>query len=147
MKRLSIKLRVTLWFTLLMVLLSVLSLALLLYGSAQSGLAARRELLVSMVEDSERELEADGEALDIDRDLVAFEDGVYLSVYDAAGVPLYGMVPRSFDNSQPFADRQLRTPESEGIRWYLYDARFEIEGYGTCWVRGICEAQAVDSTT
>ena len=146
MKRLSIKLRVTLWFTLLMVLLSALSLALLLYGSAQSGLAARRELLVSMVEDSERELEADGEALDVDRDLVAFEDGVYLSVYDAAGVPLYGMVPRSFDNSQPFADRQLRTPESEGTRWYLYDARFEIEGYGTCWVRGICEAQAVDST-
>ena len=120
MKRLSIKLRVTLWFTLLMVLLSALSLALLLYGSAQSGLAARRELLVSMVEDSERELEADGEALDIDRDLVAFEDGVYLSVYDAAGVPLYGMVPRSFDNNprergdplvslrRPVRDRGLR---------------------------------------
>ena len=146
MKRLSIKLRVTLWFTLLMVLLSALSFALLLYGSAQSGLAARRELLVSMVEDSERELEGDGGELDIDRDLLAFEDGVYLSVYDASGVPLYGMVPRSFDNSVPFSDRELRSPASGGVDWFLYDARFEIENYGVCWVRGICEAQAVDST-
>lgn len=146
MKRVSIKLRVTLWFTLLMVLLSVFSLALLLYGSAQSGLAARRELLTSMVEDSERELEQDSGALKIDRDLESFRDGVYLSVYDAAGVPLYGIVPRSFDNSAPFDDRALRTISSDSADWFLYDAKFTIEGYGDCWVRGICEAEAVDST-
>ena len=146
MKRLSIKLRVTLWFTLLMVLLSVFSLALLLYGSAQSGLAARRELLTSLAEDSEREIEPEDGTLKIDRDLEPFRDGVYLSVYDAAGVPLYGMVPRSFDNSAPFADREVRTLSSGDTDWFVYDVKFEIAGYGDCWVRGICEAEAVDST-
>ena len=48
MKRISIKLRVTLWFTLLMLVLGGLALGLLFYGGAQSGLAARRELLTTM---------------------------------------------------------------------------------------------------
>lgn len=146
MKRMSIKLRVTLWFTLLMLMLGALALGLLFYGGAQSGLAARRELLTTMVEDSEKEIESDGSTLEVDRDLESFRDGVYLSVYDAQGVPLYGMVPRTFDNSTPFGDRQLRTIESGETSWYLYDQRFEIEGWGEYWVRGVCEAAAVDST-
>ena len=146
MKRISIKLRVTLWFTLLMLVLGGLALGLLFYGGAQSGLAARRELLTTMVEDSEKQIDLDGTALEIDRDLEAFRDGVYLSVYDSSGVPLYGMVPRAFDNSTPFGDRQLRTIKGEETDWYLYDQRFEIEGWGEYWVRGVCEAAAVDST-
>ncbi len=146
MKRISIKLRVTLWFTLLMLVLGGLALGLLFYGGAQSGLAARRELLTSMVEDSEKEIEAESGTLEIDRDLESFRDGVYLSVYDASGVPLYGMVPRTFDNSTPFGDRQLRTVEGETGSWFVYDQHFEIEGWDTYWVRGVCEAAAVDST-
>ena len=69
MKRISIKLRVTLWFTLLMLVLGGLALGLLFYGGAQSGLAARRELLTTMVEDSEKQIDLDGTALEIDRDL------------------------------------------------------------------------------
>ena len=146
MKRMSIKLRVTLWFTLLMVLLSCITLAFLFFAASRSALAAKRSLMTSMVEASAREIEWDDGKLDIDKDLESFRDGVYLSVYNTQGVPLYGFVPRDFDNSAVFADREMRAITGETKDWYLYDARLSIPGYGDVWVRGISEAAQIDST-
>lgn len=145
MKRLSITMRVTLLYTLFMVLLAGLSLGFLFHAGAQSARQSKVNRMQSMVEDSRRELEAKGGELEIDRDLEAFDDGVYLSLYDTAGVPLYGFVPREFDNSAVFADRELRTVESGGRRWYLYDAQITVEDYGPVWVRSVTAADAVDS--
>ena len=146
MKRMSIKMRVTLWFTLLMVLLSCITLAFLFFAGSRSALAAKRSLMASMVEASRNEIEWDDGELDIDKDLESFRDGVYLSVYNTQGVPLYGFVPREFDNSAVFADREMRTIAGETRNWYLYDARLSIPGYGDVWVRGISEAAQIDST-
>lgn len=145
MKHLSITMRVTLLYTLFMVLLAGLSLGFLFHAGAQSARQSKVNRMQSMVEDSRRELEAKDGELEIDRDLEAFDDGVYLSLYDTAGVPLYGFVPREFDNSAVFADRELRTVESGGRRWYLYDAQIQVEDYGPVWVRSVTAADAVDS--
>lgn len=145
MKRLSITMRVTLLYTLFMVLLAGVSLGFLFHAGAQSARQSKVNRMQSMVEDSRRELEAKDGELEIDRDLEAFDDGVYLSLYDTAGVPLYGFVPREFDNSAVFADRELRTVESGGRRWYLYDAQITVEDYGPVWVRSVTAADAVDS--
>lgn len=145
MKRLSITMRVTLLYTLFMVLLAGLSLGFLFHAGAQSARQSKVNRMQSMVEDSRRELEAKDGELEIDRDLEAFDDGVYLSLYDTAGVPLYGFVPREFDNSAVFADRELRTVESGGRRWYLYDAQITVKDYGPVWVRSVTAADAVDS--
>lgn len=145
MKRLSITLRVTLLYTLFMVLLAGLSLGFLFHAGAQSARQNKVNRMQSMVEDSRRELEAKDGELEIDRDLEGFDDGVYLSLYDTAGVPLYGFVPREFDNSAVFSDRELRTVESGGRRWYLYDAQIQVEDYGPVWVRSVTAADAVDS--
>lgn len=146
MKHLSITLRVTLWYTLLMLALAGLSLAFLFYAGAQSALQSTRSRMTDMVESSLREIDYDDGELEIDRDLDAFEDGVYLSVYDGQGVPLYGFVPRDFDNSAVFADRQMRTLTAGGKTWYLYDACFTVPEYGAVWVRSVAAAQKVDST-
>lgn len=99
-----------------------------------------------MAEASRKELEAKDGELEIDRDLEAFDDGVYLSLYDTAGVPLYGFVPREFDNSVIFDDGSLRTVESGGHSWYLYDEQITVEDYGPVWVRSIAAADAFNST-
>ena len=146
MKRLSITLRVTLLYTLFMVLLAGLSLGFLFHAGAQSARQATLDRMQTMAEDSGRYLEVKDGQLDIDRDLEAFDDGVYLSLYDTAGVPLYGFVPRDFDNSVVFADATLRTVESGGRQWYLYDEQIEVEDYGPVWVRSIAAADALEST-
>lgn len=146
MKHLSITLRVTLLYTLFMVLLAGLSLGFLFHAGAQSARQTRLDRMQQMVEDSRRNLEAKDGELEIDRDLEAFDDGVYLSLYDTAGVPLYGFVPRDFDNSVVFDAGTLRTVESGGRSWYLYDEQITVEEYGAVWVRSVAAADAVDAT-
>lgn len=146
MKRLSITWRVTLLYTLFMVLLAGLSLGFLFHAGAQTARQEKLTRMQSMVEESRREIEAKDGELDIDRDLEAFDDGIYLSIYDTAGLPLYGFVPRNFDNSAVFSDGELRTVESGGRSWYLYDEQITVEGYDALWVRSVTAADAVDST-
>lgn len=146
MKKCSITLRVTLWYTLFMVLLAGVSLGFLFHAAAQSARQGKLALMQNMAADSRREIEYKNGELDIDNDLEAFQDGVYLSVYDAAGVPLYGLVPRTFDNAAVFSDGELRRVESGGRSWYLYDEAIAVEDYGTLWVRSVTAADAVDST-
>ena len=146
MNRLSIPLRVTLLYTLFMVLLTGLSLGFLFHAGAQSRRQTTLDRMQTMAEASRKELEAKDGELEIDRDLEAFDDGVYLSLYDTAGVPLYGFVPREFDNSVIFDDGSLRTVESGGHSWYLYDEQITVEDYGPVWVRSIAAADAFNST-
>lgn len=146
MNRLSITLRVTLLYTLFMVLLTGLSLGFLFHAGAQSRRQTTLDRMQTMAEASRKELEAKDGELEIDRDLEAFDDGVYLSLYDTAGVPLYGFVPREFDNSVIFDDGSLRTVEGGGHSWYLYDEQITVEDYGPVWVRSIAAADAFNST-
>ena len=146
MNRLSITLRVTLLYTLFMVLLTGLSLGFLFHAGAQSRRQTTLDRMQTMAEASRKELEAKDGELEIDRDLEAFDDGVYLSLYDTAGGPLYGFVPREFDNSVIFDDGSLRTVESGGHSWYLYDEQITVEDYGPVWVRSIAAADAFNST-
>ena len=146
MKRVSIHLKVTLWFTLLMVLLVSVVLAFLFYTGAQSALEETKSQMMDMVAAGWREIDADDGEIEIDDDLEYFKDGIYLSVYDAGGVPLYGSVPRDFDNSAVFAPGQLRTIPSMQKSWYVYDEQNTIYGYGTVWIRSVSAANQVDST-
>ena len=144
--RFTIQMKVTLWFTLLMVLLAVVSLAFVFYVGDQTAQEDTRRQMTAMVEAAWPEIDFDDGRLDIDDDLEYFRNGVYLSIYDSGGIPLYGAVPREFDNSVAFADGQLRTlPGTQG-RWYVYDAQRTVAGYGTVWVRSVAAANQVDST-
>lgn len=145
MKRTTITFRVTLWYTLLMALLGCAALGLLFYAGAQSARASTRSLMAEMAAGAETEFRVRDGALEVDNDLEAFRDGVYLSVYDGAGVPLYGMVPRAFDNAAVFEDGVLRTVVSSGVRWQLYDVRVPVDGVGDVWVRAVAREDTADA--
>ncbi|MFR8530654.1 MAG: HAMP domain-containing protein [Anaeromassilibacillus sp.] len=146
MRRLSIQLKVTLWFTLLMVLLVSIVLVFLFSLGAQSALEGTKSQMMDMVAAGWHEIGSDDGAIEIDDDLEYFKDGIYLSIYDAGGVPLYGAVPRDFDNSAVFAPNDLRTIPSGGKSWYVYDEQKQVYGYGTVWIRSVAEADQIDST-
>ena len=145
MKRLSIQWRVTLWFTLLMTLLAAVGLAFLFFVGGQSALAATQNRMAEMAETARSEIGLDSSGFVFDSDLEYFRDGVYLSVYDAAGLPLYGAVPRLFDNTVVFADSQLRELTDAGGRWYVYDISFAVDE-SQVWVRTVATVDEVGST-
>lgn len=146
MKRLSIQLKVTLWYTLLMVVLGCMAVGFLLHAGSRTAQGDIQARMQAMVAESRRELDADDGQLEIDSDLEYFRDGVYLSVYDTAGLPLYGAVPRTFDNSALFADGRMRTVRGQEGSWYVYDARVTVYGWGDVWVRTVAAAGRVDAT-
>lgn len=145
MKRLSIQWRVTLWFTLLMTLLAAVGLAFLFFVGGQSALAATQNRMAEMAETARSEIGLDSSGFVFDSDLEYFRDGVYLSVYDAAGLPLYGAVPRLFDNTVVFADSQLRELTDAGGHWYVYDISFAVDE-SQVWVRTVAAVDEVGST-
>lgn len=145
MKRLSIQWRVTLWFTLLMTLLAAVGLGFLFFMGGQSALAATKNRMETMAENSRGEMGQGIDGVVFDSDLEYFRDGVYLSVYDDAGLPLYGAVPQRFDNSIVFADAQLREVTDSGGRWYLYDISYTVGDYQV-WVRTVAAVDEIDST-
>ena len=79
MKRWTIRLKVTLWFTLFMTLLSVLALGILVYSSEYSALENIKFRITDVVEQVQRDVEWKDNELEIDKDLEGFQDGVYVS--------------------------------------------------------------------
>ena len=117
MKRMTIRLKVTLWFTLFMGMLAGVALWLLFYAGGESARLATRDRMVSLVEESRSAMEAVDGGLEISEELQYFQDGVYLSVYTAAGEPLYGAVPGQFDNTSAFSDRRMRAVGTMQNNW------------------------------
>jgi len=146
MNKLSIKLRVTLWYTSFMVVLVALTLVFLLSVSNNLSRLAVKDRLISDVEKSFEEIEFDDGELEIDDELDFFDNGVYLSVYGSDGQLLYGGMPSEFDAAIAFSSQELQQAESHGQQWYVYDYRISLEGYGDVWVRGIASQSGTGST-
>ena len=120
MRKFSIKLRVTLWFTLMMVLIVAATLTFLISAGEYIELAGSKETLRRAVAEGFEELEWDDGRPDFD-DLDTYIRGVYLSVYSETGELLYGRLPGGFDTALPFSDFGLRTVSGEDGEWMVYD--------------------------
>ena len=158
MKNLSIRFRMTFWYTLAMVLVALLAGGTVIFmGDAvvQKGI---RDNLIETVEHNRDEIEyltdldpvwdatdtrhvalAYGEGyLVVDDDFLDAVNQVYSSLYTDSGELLYGENPISRASaSVPFQNARLHTLEVEGITYYVFDRTFSTEGMTGLWLRGI----------
>lgn len=141
MKRLSVKLRVTLWFTAFMVLLVAADLAILFVAGREMVSTSLRTTLTEAVLENGHTLKSRDDGLDTE-DMDSFTRGVYLTVYDEEGYPIYGRMPLGYADQLPFRDGVMQTVED----WFLYDALIPVENYGQVWVRGVVSAAEAGST-
>lgn len=146
MKRLTIKMRITLWYTLLMSVLVFLCLAVILAIGEQTVKSNSREMLAAVVADSFREIEYDDDdrIIEIDDELTLYRDGVYLCIYDQSGRLLAGHMPQKFPSNQVLASGLFQAANEGGRQWYYYDLAQNLSGYGQIWVRGIMAADNVN---
>lgn len=135
MKRMSVKLKITLWFTLFMVLLCVLIFAFVALVSGNTATSEVRSALVELVEKNMQEVEYDDDEPDIDDDFVSFQNGIYCLVFED-NQKISGYVPYETLETEPFEEGALRTVSTVGGDYLIYD-RLAGDGYRTdLWIRG-----------
>lgn len=131
----SAKLRVTLWVTVMMLLLStmVLVFVLVINGSVVTDDPAGR--LVKVVLNNADDIEFDKGRFEWD-DLDCYKRGVYCSFYDETGALLYGAQPDEWQTDLPFEANILRTVDANGTSVYAYDTMVDMT-VAKIWVRGM----------
>ena len=105
-RRIPIRWRITLWYTILMTVLVAAVLALLLHLSSTQMLNEARLRLQDTVERSFYEIEYEDGVLSFDDDINHLGSGISLSVYDAQGKLLYGRIPANFNGAPLLIDRK-----------------------------------------
>jgi len=155
MKNRSIRFKLILWFSLVLVLVTGATLFAVL---SASGLVLRgtvRDYLISTVEenvDNIRFVRSTGDTavnsyipyldgyLQIDLDFMDVVNDVHTALYTSDGNMLYGENPLPLQTSElPFTDSHTWRMDIDGERYDLYDRRLNLElpGENCLWIRGI----------
>ena len=146
MKRFSITTKITIWYTIFLVIITIGFLSVMAYvGNVRASEIARSKLM-DHVADASEEIESFGENFIIDKELDFYEDGVYLSIYTENGDLLEGRRPVELPELPALKDKAVvKMNDEQGQTWYVYDSSFEM-GNQAVWVRGIVKDFAEQST-
>lgn len=145
MKKLSIKLKVTMWFSTILLVIVILVMALLLVISNHQIIATARLRMEQLVNDSMEKIEQIEGTLNIESDLDYFQDGIYLSIYDEEARFLYGRIPHNFENIIGLRQGLVQEVEQGDRKWFIYDGMMTVDGFGEVWIRGIMPQAEVTS--
>lgn len=134
----SIKVRITAWITLMVLLLAAMTLVfvLVINHSAITDDPAGR--LINVVQGNAKDVEFDRGKFEWD-DLSMYSGGVYSQFYSTDGALLHGALPEDFTPELEFSPNIVRTVSSGDKNYYIYDSYVDMDVTGL-WVRGIISA-------
>lgn len=140
MKKLTIKLRITLWFSIMMILLYAVIFVFITFVSNSTASRDNQGILANLVDNNVEEIDYDDGALEVDDDFIAFRDGVYCLVYYESGEKYIGNTPiQELDelDEVPFENGNVRSVTVEGESYLIYDRLVVFKHHPDVWVRGI----------
>lgn len=134
----SVKLRITAWITLMMLLLAALTLVFVLVVNHNAITDDPAGRLVKVVQKNVDDVEFDRGKFEWD-DLSMYSRGVYCLFYGADGALLHGAQPEDFNVGTELVPNVVRTIDIGGENYYLYDSYVDMDVTGI-WVRGLISA-------
>ena len=157
MKNLSVKLKVTIWFSVIMIFIIAVTFCIILWASSSVMQKNIQDNLVETVEDNVDEIEffkqiRDSETdhdddqyisykdgyLEIDDDFLDKVNGVFTALYQDNGTLLYGENPLTMATADiAFSDRTIHRIKSAGIVYYVFDCKLSADGTEELWLRGL----------
>ena len=150
MKKMTIKMRLTLWYTFFMVLIFLIAFGVLYYSSRNTTQTATKNQLRNTVNEALERVEYGPRGLEFDEGMGFFYQGVYLTVYtdnDKKNI-LYGHNPSRLKIDFDLKLDSFQTQNISGEQWYVYDNAAIVKNYGKIWMRGVAsfsEAQSAMS--
>lgn len=157
MKKLSIRAKITLWFSIALIIVVIITYFMVLSVSNQIIHKTIRDNLIETVEDNVDEIEyfATIDDIDLENDVdqfIRYEDGfleidddflnevnqIYTSLYYSDGTLLYGENPVIIETSSiEFIDSQIQKVNVDGTIYYIFDRQLTQEGLEGLWLRGV----------
>ena len=132
----SAKLRLALWVTFMVLLVSVMVLVFVLVINRHSLPEDPASYLVEVVLDNANDVEYDRGKFEWN-EMSVYKRGVYCSFYNTNGELLLSADKEDMDFSgEPFIANKIRTVRSGGKEFYLYDYYVDMEVSGL-WIRGV----------
>lgn len=160
MKNLSIRFRITMWFTASLILVALFTCFVVLYADHQIIQKTVRDNLVETVENNVDEVEfylkkehtEPGETdyyiafgsgyLEIDDDFLDQVNEVYTGLYHEDGLLIYGENPISRTVSElKFSDSKIQRVKVKDSLFYIFDRELELKGLEGMWLRGVVSAK------
>lgn len=136
MKKMSVKLRVTLWYSLIMVAMSAIVLAAM---TSVSQDAIKRDIagrVIRTVNDSSRILLGPEMDLRLPVKFRFYEQGVHMVLLARNGEIIAGQLPFGLDGDFGFEDDKLRVISWEGNHYCIYDKKI-VSTDNYFWLRGV----------
>ena len=131
----SAKVRLILWFTLMILLLSAMVLVFILVINAHTIVDDPAGRLVDIVLDNADDVEFDNGRFDWD-DLKPYRRGVYCDFYDVDGKLRLSAKKEGMEVDLPFEENIMRTVDIAGEAYYVYDTYVDMSITGL-WIRGM----------
>jgi len=145
MKPLSIKAKVTLWFTGLLIAILVFVMAFVLNLSDNLMLSkAKRSLMETVITNTEKIDRING-TVDLSH-LEWFDNGANILVHDSTGGLLFGQYPNGFPDKIEWTNDTVITVSATGKKWIVYDHIVKSLEYDDYIVRGIASVDIVVET-
>ncbi len=162
MKRLSARVKITLWFSIALVLIVLLTYVLIISVNHQVVQKTIRDSLIETVENNVDEIEFykyidtndfdddldfflqyDDGYLEIDDDFLDEVNQVYTALYTSDGKFVYGENIIAAETAElEFSDSSVQKITVDGELFYIYDKQLEAKGLEGLWLRGtVSEAQ------
>lgn len=133
----SIKTKITVWYTMIIVVVFGVILGGMLAYSEYYGESKIRTELLDEVKDLREDILRYSEYL-AKLDLVTYyDDGVMLSIYNEKLEKINGIVPEEFPRNMEFVNGETRKMKSEEESWFVNDTKVVMEDGTTFWIRGV----------
>lgn len=145
MKKASIRVRITLYFTLFALFLIGVAFFMISGISYQNIKSMQKQLLVSTLQEETKNIKEKKGELKLKKRFESYNNGVYISVFDKNGDLQFGLLP--YENiEEPFENETVRVINLEGKDWFCYDLYYDVEDYGEVWFRGLIPVEVLDSS-
>ena len=137
MKKISLKVKLTLLYTFFMVLLTCAALAILFSLSSREMLSSVQARLTQRVQESIENIDLRGDEVRLDSDFYSVSHDVYLAMYNEGMYFMYGRLPHGFRAQPELSDGEMRTIRDGSREWYVYDMSCRLSDNLTVYVRGV----------
>ena len=139
-KRISIKTKITLWYTSMIVIIVLCFLGAMFYISSIAVKNSVYKRLKTTVEKINKSIELENGELIIDNNLSVITDDIFISIYDKNLNFIYGNTDIDLEVSQNSDESnkvKIVKQKNSNSKWYVYDIRKNFIRHGEILIRGI----------
>ncbi|WP_369713839.1 ATP-binding protein [Leptotrichia sp. HSP-342] len=139
-KRISIKTKIALWYTSMIIIIVLCFLGAMFYISSIAVKNSVYKRLKTTVEKINKSIELENGELIIDNNLSVITDDIFISIYDKNLNFIYGNTDIDLEVSQNSDESnkvKIVKQKNSNSKWYVYDIRKNFIGHGEILIRGI----------